>query len=143
MSKNIAAAVKPVVLIAAQSATATVTGSAVDIRTGGALTDAMFLVSVGAPTGTPDTKSVIFKLTQSATSGGSYTDVANSTFTAATGGTAQVGSKGVILDPVNYPFVKAVATIAFTGGSTPAFPISASLVKRMAVATDSNLVDLA
>lgn len=143
MSKNIAAQVKPVSLIANQSAAATVTGSAVDIRTGGILGDAAYIVAVGAPTGSPSTQSVIFKLTQSATSGGTYTDVPNSTFTAATGGTAQVGSKGVILDPVNYPFVKAVATIAFTGGSSPALPITAILVKRMGVATDSNLTDLA
>lgn len=142
MSKNLASQVKPVQLIANQSATATVTGSAVDIRPM-ELTDAIFVVAVGAPTGSPSTESVIFKLQQSATSGGTYTDVANSTFTAATGGTAQFGTKGVVLDPVNYPFVKAVATIAFTGGTTPAFPIAAALLKKMTVATDSNLTDLA
>lgn len=142
MSANLASKVKPAVLIAGQSATATVTGSAVDIRSMN-IKDAIFVVTIGAPTGSPSTQSCIYKLTQSATSGGTYTDVANSTFTAATGGTAQVGTKGVILDPVNFPFVKAVATIAFTGGTSPAFPIAASLLKAVAVASDSNLQDLA
>ena len=136
--KNLASTFKPVLLIGNQSATATVTGSAVDIRPG-ELTDAVLIAAIGAVTGAPSTQSITIKIQNCATSGGTYTDLA--TFTASTAGTAQVGSVQVILDPTK-PFHKAVATIAFTGGTTPAYPVAVTLLLKQADATDNNLVAL-
>lgn len=131
--------VKPIQLIAAQSATATVTGTGQNV-TPGELLDAMAIVSLGAPTGAPSTQSMIVKIQASATVGGTYSDLA--TFNTSTSGTASVGSVQVILDPTK-PFVRALATIAFTGGTAPAYPIAVTLLPRQSVATDSNLVSLA
>lgn len=127
--------VKAVSLIANQSAAATVTGSAVSIAPG-ERTDAVLVASIGAVTGAPSTESITIKIQKSATSGGTYVDLA--TFTASTAGTAQVGTLAVILDP-SQPFIKAVATIAFSGGSSPAYPVAVSLLVAQTVATDSNL----
>lgn len=137
--RTIAESYKPFQLITPQLATATVTGSGV-LMTPGEEFDAIALVSVGAIAGTPDTTSCIVTIEASATSGGTYAAIA--TFAAATSAT-QLGSKQVLLTPVSKPYVRAVATIAFTGGTTPSIAIAVDLLVRQTVKSTSVAVALA
>ena len=97
------------------------------------LDDAMAIVNLGAVAGTPDTTSAIVTIEQSATLNGTYT--VTDTFPAATAG-AQIGSRGFKLD-TSKPYVRAVVTIAFAGGTTPSIANSVSLMVKTNVNSSS------
>lgn len=122
-------------LIAPQLATATVTGSAVGFEPqNDPRCMATAIATVGASAGTPTSFTVIYTITQSATSGGSYTTTA--TFPTSTA-INEVQALGFNLD-TSKPFVKGVATIAFVSGTTPSIAIGLTLLVRQNSASASN-----
>ena len=136
--RNLADIAKPVQLIAPISMTATVTGTGQSVIAG-SQQDAVAIVSLGAVSGAPSATSVIVTIEESDAVGGTYTT--NATFATATAG-GQVGTKEITIKPTK-PFLRAVVTIAFTGGTTPAIVAGVDLLVRKIVATDSNEVALA
>jgi len=75
-------------------------------------------VMVGAATGTPDSYSVACKVTECATSGGSYADVSGATATlAADGKHAQIRVEGLGTSRMRY--FKISMTPAFVNGTSP------------------------
>jgi hypothetical protein len=75
-------------------------------------------VMVGAATGTPDSYSVACKVTECATSGGSYADVSGATATLTVNGThAQIRVEGLGTSRMRY--LKISMTPAFVNGTTP------------------------
>lgn len=101
----------------------TITGSAIDRKD---FDDGRIVGQVGAVAGAPSAQSVIFKLTESDASGGTYTDVTG-------GAIAAVTTDNQIVD-LEIPdmhkrkrYFKLVAVVAFTGGSSPAIPINGIL----------------
>ena len=103
------------------SAAGTVTGVAIDRR---GYESGVFTVITGQASGSPTTQSVILKLQECATSGGSYADVSGATLAAitanSTGGELNVNLKTL------KRYVKAILTVAFTGGSTPKIEVGAT-----------------
>jgi hypothetical protein len=79
---------------------------------------ALVEVQVGAATGTPDSYSVACKVTECATSGGSYSDVSGATATlAADGKHAQIRVEGLGTSRLRY--LKISMTPTFVNGTTP------------------------
>lgn len=116
---------KAVALLVAQTATATATGTGVDTATYG--DDAIFVLSVGAVSGTSPTLDVTIQT--SSTSGGTYTT--ELTFAQVTAST-KLGAGGLNLEGSNSGslarrFVRAVATIA---GTSPSFAFSVVMLIR-------------
>ena len=135
---NVSAKYKPFLLIAAQTATATVNGSAVQLT--GDEQDGVAIVCLGAVMGGPSAQTCTVTISASATQNGTYTTIA--TFPTSTAGTAQVGTARVLVNQGLYSWVKATATIAFTGGTTPSFPLSVVLLQNQTIETDSNIASL-
>lgn len=83
----------------------------------------------GAATGTPTTISVAYKVQHSDTSGGTYADYVptngGSTFSITAASTG--GSVDVDLSQAK-KFVRVVAVVSFTGGTTPAVLLSAGVL---------------
>lgn len=79
---------------------------------------ALIEVQVGAATGTPDSYSVACKVTECATSGGSYADVSGATATLTTDGThAQIRVEGLGTSRLRY--LKISMTPTFVNGTSP------------------------
>lgn len=97
------------------------------------LDDAMAIVNLGAVAGTPDSLTAVVTIEQSATLNGTYT--VTDTFPTATAG-AQVGSRGFKLDTAK-PYVRAVVTLAFVGGTTPSIANSVSILVKSSVNSSS------
>lgn len=113
------------VLPVAQAAGA-VNGAAVDMTEFG---DGVVVISVGAATGTPTTQSVAAKLQESLDGSSGWADIPGAAITAITvnSRTAEIRverKKRV----ASKPFVRAVITPAFTGGTSPAIPVAATFL---------------
>lgn len=86
---------------------------------------ALIEVAVGAATGTPDSYSVACKVTECATSGGSYADVSGATATLdADGKHAQIRVEGLGTSRLRY--LKVSMTPAFVAGTSPKALIGAT-----------------
>lgn len=136
--RNIASKVKTYQLIAPQDAPSTVTGTGLQF-TPNELTDAVAVVSLGAVTGTPTSFTAIVTIEQSDTVNGTYS--VSQTFATATAAN-QAGHKAVALDPAK-PFVRAKATLAFVGGTTPSVVVGVNILVAQNNNSDSNAVALA
>lgn len=104
------------------SATSTVTSTGQDITTFDGIMDVV--LNSGAGTGTLPTLDV--KLQESATVGGSYTDIPGAVFTQVTTAASLQGL--ALTKEGRLGFVRAVGTI--TGSATPTFPFSVTLSGR-------------
>lgn len=110
---------KPLTLITAQSATSTVTGSAVDLAAYAATGNINFKVvlDVGTVTGTNPTLDV--KIQESDASGSGFTDITGAAFTQVTA----TGTGAVELHTrTSKRYIKAIGTIG--GTNTPTFPFA-------------------
>ena len=111
-------ALRPVAASTAQ------TGVAIDTRGFDSL---MVTVENGAATGTPDSYTVDAKITECATSGGSYTDITGAAITQMTANnkSAQIRLDG-LNDGTRLRYMKVVVTPAMTGGTSPKALVSAN-----------------
>lgn len=88
--------------------------------------DAKVHLKVGAATGTPTAQGVSLKMqTGDASDGSDMADVANDTIAALTADNAE-GSLNVDLSGYKR-YLRVVATVTFTGGTTPAIPVSVAV----------------
>ena len=137
--RSIAEIYKTLSLITPRLATATVTGTGINVTPqNDSIIEAVALVNIGAVAGTPDSVSCIVTIEQSATVNGTYT--VSGTFPTATGAT-KIGSQQVKLD-FTKPFVRAVATIVFVGGITPSIALDVILLVRQNNGSISNVAAL-
>lgn len=102
--------------------TTVITGAAIDCQQIDGPVHGIF--SLGAATGSPDSFAVACKLTECATSGGSYTDIADQTTLSLTSGS----TRGFVRGTRTMRYVKCVETPAFVGGSAPTIPSSAQII---------------
>ncbi|MBN1253986.1 MAG: hypothetical protein JXA50_01765 [Deltaproteobacteria bacterium] len=105
-----------------QSGDGAVTGEEVD-RLG--FENCVIGFNAGAATGTPSAVAIACKLQECATSGGSFTDISGATVTI--DAESQHKQLNVKLAGVKR-YIKAVMTVAFTGGSSPTIDVGASIV---------------
>ena len=123
---------KAVSLLVAQTATATATGTGVDVSTYG--DDALFILNVGAVSGTSPTLDVVIQ--SSSTVGGTYSteltfgQVTASTKFACGGLNIEGNNSGAIARK----FIRALATIA---GTTPSFAFSVTMLIRASLGSAS------
>ena len=93
----------------------------------------MVNAQAGAATGTPDSYTVIAKVQECATSGGSYVDISGATATIAADSTsAQIRVDGLNLGS-RLRYIKVVLTAAFVNGTSPKALISSSVLLGGAV----------
>lgn len=107
---------------------ATHTGVVVDRRRFNVM---LCTIQGGAATGTPTTQLADFKIQHAATSGGSYVDATAGQIggVAITQQAADDFSVTLLVDMRGMlDFVKGILTVAFTGGSSPTWPVSADAV---------------
>lgn len=103
----------------ASSAAATVNGAAIDTQGFNSLA---FVGSCGAASGTPSAQSVIYKLQESDDGSTGWGDITGAVAAALTANnsTAKI--------PLNVQgrkrYIRAVATVSFTAGTSPAIPVS-------------------
>lgn len=137
LPRDIGSQIKPVVGIVSQStAAAAVNGAAID-RTGlsgagnGYFLSATLHAQTGAATGTPTTTAVTYKIQDSVdTTSGDFADsvdaqgnaLAMTALAASTDGRLDFDLSGL------KRYIRVVATAAFTGGSSPAVQIAASVI---------------
>jgi hypothetical protein len=102
---------------------AAVEGAAVD-RTG--YNSCVLEGSTGVATGSPTTQTFDLKLQESSTGTSAWTDITSAAITqvAADNG---YGSVHVSLETVKQ-YIRAVHTVAFTGGSSPAWPVQSGVI---------------
>lgn len=109
-------------IIPASTVAATVNGPAID-RTG--FLSCVLTGLAGAATGAPTTQSVIYKLQESVDGSTGWTDITDAAMAAITtddtGDELDVNLAGAEL------FIRVVATVSFTGGTTPAQLIAATV----------------
>jgi hypothetical protein len=127
---NIGSYIKSSVNAFNNAATAAVHGTAVQLEgVGYAYKSAQFGLYLGAATGTPSTISVVAQIEQSAdgsTNWTSYNDLpGNGTLTLTAASTQ--ATMNVILQGAQQ-YVRITVTPSFTGGSSPAIPVIATLV---------------
>ena len=138
--RTVADLYKPLQLIVPQAATATVTGSGVAFTPNNdPLVDATAIVNIGATSGAPTSFTVVVTIEQSVTSGGTYT--VTDTFVTATAA-SQNSIRGLKLDPTK-GFVRAKATIAFVGGTSPTIAIAVNILVRQNNGSATNATALA
>lgn len=122
LQRDIGAYVKTAGSVVPQnSAAATVNGTAVD-RTG--YESCVLQGLVGAATGTPTAVSVTFKLQESADGSTGWADVTDASVEATAENSAveaDVNLAGAL------PYVRVVATVAFTGGTSPTIDVAGLL----------------
>jgi hypothetical protein len=82
------------------------------------------VVNVGAAAGSPTSFSVTAKLQECATSGGTYTDVADTETAIAAAGVTAIP----FANADRKAYLKVVLTPAFSGGTTPSVPAGAEVV---------------
>lgn len=88
------------------------------------------LAQVAAATGTPDSFTVTAKLTESDTSGGTYTDLA--TQTTGTDAVLSANNTAKIIRGIRTKrYVKVVLTPAFVGGSSPGIDASSAVLGQL------------
>lgn len=90
--------------------------------------DSVFLFhACGAATGSPTAQTVDCKLQECATVGGTYTDVSPAvSLTQLTADDTSAYTKANVRNCLQ--FLKLLHTVAFTGGSTPAIPVSGAII---------------
>jgi hypothetical protein len=104
----------------------TITGAVIDRASYGYAESCVIYAANGDAAGSPTAQSLNVKLQECATSGGTYTDVSGAAITAiAADDTAAY--KDFDLTGVER-YVKLVAVVAFTAGTTPSIPVNASLI---------------
>lgn len=136
---QLAPSVKAYAILPSISLAATGQGTGLQVTPGEAADfDAMVIVNAGAATGTPTTYSAACVVEDCDTVGGTYTTNTTVGTITNTGG-AQTVHKAVRINPAR-PFLRLKATMAFTGGSSPAVPLAATLLVKQSVLSDSNAV---
>lgn len=99
-------------------------GTAIDLAGQPEFRSGMISYNIGAATGTPDSFSVVIRLLECDTSGGSYTAVSGATVTATAAGSGEID-----FDPKSRKrYLKVGRTVTITGGSTPAVPNGANVI---------------
>lgn len=132
---NLAPLFKSVGILLPKALTATASGTPVLITPGeNADYEAIAVVQNGAATGSPTSYTLAVTVEESATSGGTYDTIA--TFTTITADN-QVSHLPVKINPAK-PYIRATATIAFVGGTSPAVVPAVALLMKENVASDSN-----
>lgn len=119
MARQITSAINPKLGITPQAATATVTGTGIDCS---GFEEAVYGLMVGAVSGTTPTLDV--KIQESATVGGTYTDITGAAFAQVTTATHQL-HLGTRVNTAK-PFQRVLATIA---GTTPSFTMSVLMLR--------------
>ena len=115
--------------------TATASGVGINVVPGSPELQAIAIASLGAATGAPSSYTVIITVEESATLNGTYDTLG--TFATCTGA-GNIAALPVLVSPAK-PFIRATATIAFVGGTSPAVPVGVVLLVPQNVNTDSNL----
>ncbi len=96
-------------------------GSAIDIAGQAEFFSGMVVVDVGAATGEPSSFSIVYRLLECDTSGGTYTAVSGATVTVTAAGVAAFG-----FNPGSVKrYIKVGRTVTITGGSSPTVPNAA------------------
>ena len=112
------------------SASATINGDAVDVRTvsgGGA--SVVLAIQCGAATGTPSAQTVDGKIQDSADGSTGWADLGTgSVAVQLTADDTFSQSAGINLTPGNKGYIRAVVTVVLSAGSTPTIPVGATLV---------------
>lgn len=99
-------------------------GVAIDRR---GFSSLVLIVATGAATGTPSTQTQDVKLQESDDGSTGWTDVSGGALAQKTTATAETRELEFNLAPTK-AFIRAVETVAFTGGTTPAFPSSTTVI---------------
>ena len=122
--KTLYDAVKPEISVRAQSASTSVNGSSVDTQ---GYNNAFVQCDVGAASGSPTAQSVTYKV-QESSDNSTFTDISGAVTSAITANnkSAQINLIGLGLNIARY--IRVVATISFTGGTTPAIPVASSVL---------------
>lgn len=121
---NIGAYINAVTGIKPTNATTTVNGTGVDRLAYGSAT---LFAAVGAASGSPSAQSVTYKLQDSADDS-TYADISTET-SALAAMTADNATGQLDIDLTGLrQYVRVVATVSLTGGTSPAIPIAATLV---------------
>lgn len=123
--KDLVYSVKPEISIKPQLASAgTINGDEVDTS---GVHDLMLVVETGDIAGTPTAQTVDVKLQESDVSGSGFTDITDATITQITAaGTIEVlGWQNIGYEK---RYVRAVATVAFTDGTTPTIGLNAKIL---------------
>lgn len=99
------------------------TGIAIDKLAYDEFREVLTVVQTGAATGTPTSYTVDAKIQESATSGGTYTDVVGATITQIT---ADSQKAEIYWNPkkLTKRFFRLLVTTAFTGGTSPTVPVA-------------------
>lgn len=111
------------------NATGNVNGAEID--TLGLNADISLVARTGAASGTPSAQSATFKVQESDTSGSGYTDITGWTTPAITAD----NTSAKIECPsawIKKRYLRVVATVSFTSGTSPALPIFGGLLVRSA-----------
>jgi hypothetical protein len=112
-------------------ANATTTVNGVEIDTLGLNADICLVARTGAASGSPSAQSATFKVQESDTSGSGYTDITGWTTAAITADStsAKVDCPSAY---IKKRYLRIVATVSLTGGSSPALPVFAALLVKSA-----------
>lgn len=133
--ENLAPLFKSYGILLPKAQTATASGTGKNVVPGESPSyDAIAVVANGAATGSPTSYTLAVTVEESATVNGTYDTIG--TFTTITGDN-QVSHLPVTINPAK-PFIRATATIAFVGGTSPAVLVGCTLLVRENVASDSN-----
>ena len=132
---NLAPLFKTFQILAPKAQTATASGTGKNVIPGESPSyDAIAVVQNGAATGTPTSYTLVVTVEESATVNGTYDTLA--TFGTITADN-QISHLPVKINPAK-PFIRATATIAFVGGTSPALLVDCALLVNENVASDSN-----
>lgn len=105
----------------ASSSAAEELGTAIDLAGQAEFYSGLVVTNIGAATGTPDSFSVVTRLLECDTSGGSYTAVTGATVTQTAAGVSSFA-----FNPASVKrYVKVGRTVTITGGTTPTVPTGA------------------
>lgn len=109
-------------LAAGASSAGNTDGTAIDLAAQPEVFAGTVVINVAAPTGTPTSFAATYKLQQSPTGSGSWTDVDTLAVTAA--GVYQIGFKPVSVNQ----FIRVRRELAFVDGTSPTLPNSATVI---------------
>lgn len=137
--KQLAPQVKAYNILPAKAQTATASGTGLQVTPGNSPAgDAIAIANIGAVTGAPSTVSCIITVEESATVGGTYDTLATfATIATVVAAGGEISHLPVTINPAK-PFIRATATISFSGGTSPAINVGVSLLVKQNVSSDSN-----
>ena len=99
-------------------------GSAIDLVSQPEFRSGLIVCNTGAATGSPSSFSIVYRLLECATSGGTYTAVTGATVTVDAAGVAEIP-----FDPKGrLRYLKVGRTVTITGGSSPTVPNGATVL---------------